>query len=61
MTQQDLALLRGKKGNLFPRGTPLFSISSQHVAAAAASAFQLESDQAATSALRLTPRQSFWE
>lgn len=34
---------------LFPRGKPLFSISSQHIAAAAASAFQLESDQAATS------------
>lgn len=39
MTQQDLALLgkKKKKGNLFPRGKPLFSISSQHTAAAAAS------------------------
>lgn len=46
MTQQDLPVLKKKRNVLFPRDKPLFSISSQH--AAAASAFQLESDQAAT-------------
>ena len=63
MTQQDRALIGGKKagGDLFSRGKPLFSISSQHVAAAAATAFQLESDQVPPSASRLTPQQSLWE
>lgn len=61
MTQQEALK---KKGNLlFPRGTPLLSITSQHVAAAAAAsaAFQLESDQSAVPAALLTLQQSFWE
>lgn len=73
MTQQDLGVLDTEKkkeqlnkqttktGNmLVPRGEPVFSISSQHVCAAAASALQLESDQVTTSAPRLT-LEHFWE
>lgn len=61
MTQQVCALLGEKRGNLFLRGKLPFSISGQHVATAAACAFQLESDQTAISASRLTSQQSSWE